>query len=267
MNDRLINSLYLSLILASTTLGALPPIASAETGSGALVSDGIMGFRDKKGRGPILSVSVSRPSKEGENHKILADAVVNHKEMQAYPVKFEFYVNRNLVATQIRSPELPGPVGYEVSPNVATTPFNYAVVATLLYPNRSFSSAVYGAVFAQDFATSLKSCTLTLANPSTDGSSASQTYSASSITVTQQSDEAFSVSFTTSTLSDGSSASEVEASASLSLAGEKINGSLVATRDEVKERFQISGTATLSDSTVDSFEAKTGDGNTQLACE
>jgi hypothetical protein len=267
MNNRLISSLALSYILASPFFSSLTPVASAETDGDILVSYGIGDFRDKKGRGPILSVSVSRPSKEGEHPKILADAAVNQPEMKPYPIRFEFYVNRNLVATQIRSPELPGPVGYEVLPNVATTPFNYAVVATMLTPNRSFSSAVYGAVFDQDLATKLTNCTLTLANPSVEGSGASQTYRANSISVTQQSNDSFSVSFTTSTLSDGTSASEVEASASLSLAAEKVTGSLLATRDSVKERFQISGTATLSDSNVDSFDAKTGDGATQLVCE
>lgn len=268
MNIRSVNSLPLAFILTSLFISPITPAAHAETASGVLVSDGIVGFRDKKGRGPVLSVSIQHPSKDGENPKIVADAVVNQKEMVVYPIKFEFYVNRNLVATQLRSPELPGPVGYEVVPSVATTPFNYAVIATLMYPNRSFSSAVYGAVYAQDITASLKSCTLTLANPSTDGSSSSQTYSASSITVLQQSNEAFSLSFTTSTLSDGSTASEVVASSSLTLKGEKVSGSLTATRDGVKEKFTISGSATLSDSdSLESFDAKSGDGATELKCE
>ena len=268
MKIRLSDSLPLTLALASTFIIPTIQVAHAESEGGVLVSDGIVGFRDKKGRGPILSVRIEQPSKEGENPKILADAVVNHKEMKVYPIKFEFYVNRHLVTTQIRSPELPGPVGYEVPPSVATTPFNYAVVATLLYPNRSFSSAVYGAVFAQEIAGNLKSCTLTLANPSTDGGSSSQTYSANTITVTQQSNDAFSVSFTTSTLSDGSSASDVEASSSLVLDGKKISGSLTATRDGVKERFSLEGSATLSDSdALESFDAKGDDGATELKCQ
>ena len=226
-----------------------------------------MGFRDRKGRGPILSVSTAPATGDETGTTINADATVNHHDFKVYPIKFEFYVNRQLVSTQISSPELPGPASYTVLQKDTPTPFNYAVVATLLYPNRSFSSAVYGAMFSNDFAASLKSCTLTLQNPSTTGSATSQTYSAPTITVTQQGNAAFTVAFTTSTLSDGGSASEVTANASLSVEGEKITGSLLTTRDSVSERFQLSGTATEKESVVDSFTAKTSDGTTALACE
>jgi hypothetical protein len=106
-------------------------------------AEGVSGTVDKKRRSPIIFVD---PKAEGRTVKILIDLFVPNEEYREYPVKVEFYVNRQLFATQIRSKELPGPLGVVLGPDVAVKPFNYSIVATLLHPNRQFVSVAQGAI-------------------------------------------------------------------------------------------------------------------------
>ncbi len=108
-----------------------------------LTTEGISGEADKGRRSPVLSASTSVGT---GNVKILVDAYVPSPQYQKFPIKFEIFVNRKLIVTQIRSTELPGPIGIDVGSNIATPPFNYSIVATLLHPNRQYTTVLNAAV-------------------------------------------------------------------------------------------------------------------------
>lgn len=134
--------------------------AMAQTEPGPLVlrSEGIAGDIDKHRRSPILSLS-TETSQTGA--RILVDTSVPDPVYAKYPVRVDFFVNRKLFSSQIRSPELPGPLGIEVPTALAALPFNYSVVATLIHPNRTFTTVINGAVFANTLG-KVYDCTLTL---------------------------------------------------------------------------------------------------------
>ena len=114
--------------------------------------EGIEGFVDYKHRGPVLTINAfyfaastsEAKSAGGAFSRILADAYVPNGDYAEYPIKFEFYINRQLVSTQLRSPAQPGPIGLTLPAGQTAPPFTYSVIATLLYPNRSFSTAING---------------------------------------------------------------------------------------------------------------------------
>jgi hypothetical protein len=62
-------------------------------------------------------------------------------------IKLKF-VNRKLIVTEIRSTELPGPIGIDV-PNSATPPFSYSIVATC-HPNRQYTTVLNGGGISVD---------------------------------------------------------------------------------------------------------------------
>ena len=70
--------------------------------------EGVSGDIDKKHRGPSLSVNAYA---EGSGAKILADAYVPNTEFTSYLIRFDFYINRRLFSSQIRSKELSGAIG------------------------------------------------------------------------------------------------------------------------------------------------------------
>ena len=114
--------------------------------------EGIEGFVDYKHRGPVLTINAfyfaastsEAKSAGGAFSRILADAYIPNEDYAEYPIKFEFYINRQLVSTQLRSPAQPGPIGLTLPAGQTAPPFSYSVIATLLYPNRSFSTVING---------------------------------------------------------------------------------------------------------------------------
>jgi hypothetical protein len=130
-----------------------------------LTTEGIQGSTDKKDRDPTLSVTevpIPASADGGARVKLLAYAEVASHEFKEFPIRFEFFVNQRLISTQVRSSDLDGPVGVDVTPDIATQPFNYSVIATVLHPNRQFTTMLTGASFASDLVASLD-CTATLA--------------------------------------------------------------------------------------------------------
>ena len=146
--------------LLSLALSMLSVVAEAQT----LSNEGIEGFVDAKHRGPVLTVGPSyfasgsneARSAGGAYGLLLVDASVPNTDYKEYPIRFEFYVNRQLVSTQLRSEALPGPIGLSIPTSMATVPFNYSVVATVLYPNRSFSTVINGAITTGELSISAK---------------------------------------------------------------------------------------------------------------
>lgn len=131
-----------SLLLLGHNASAATPTPTPAAGS-MISSEGVSGDIDLKRREPVLSVSVSAGLTAAT---IYADAYVENDGTSKYPIKFDFYINRSLFASQIRSSELPGAVGITVPYSAAPLPFNYSVLAQVITPNRIFSTVLNGAV-------------------------------------------------------------------------------------------------------------------------
>jgi len=233
-----------------------------------LTTEGISNDVDKKRRSPVVSASTQYSAKTN-TAKILVDAYIPNEDYQKYPIKFDFYVNRSLYASQIRSTELPGPIGIDVGASTATVPFNFAIVATLLHPNREFTTVLNGAVFATNLTSTLPSCSLTFTAQGTAGASSSgtTTYVAEEVPASQVANSGVTVSFTSSRLEDGSSADEVHADASLTFSGGNVSGTLTTTINGRGQSVTVSGEGTTEDAGVTALDVKSGDGLTTFKCE
>jgi hypothetical protein len=111
-------------------------------------AEGVAGTIDKKRRGPLVSVQqVHRPDRV----TILVDATHPRDDLKPYPIQLDYYVNRHLFTSQVRSPELPGALGVDIGADVATPPFNFTVVAKVLHPNSTWTTVVQGAAEPQQF--------------------------------------------------------------------------------------------------------------------
>ncbi len=224
---------------------------------GTLVNSGIAGDMDAKDRAPILTETHSGR----DPVKFIADVEVANKDYAKYPVEVKWFINRKLFATQLRSPELPGALGVDIGIDIAEPPFTYAVIATLIHPNRQFSSSIYGAVYPEDLATTLD-CTFTLENFGT--AEETLAFVANSVKLKQSGNTGFSVEFEAKDTDNENSLvlvanlskdSEIAASGS---ANYKINDeSLIAA---------ISGDLVFTNSSLSSVDLSNSDGSVVLKC-
>lgn len=254
------------LVLAVTAVGMTPAAQaqdddeddapSATPVSKVLVGEGIAGEIDKHRRGPTVSVETQVSN---GNSKILVDAYVAAEEFQKFPIQFQFFVNRQLFATQIRSPELPGPVGIDVSSSAASVPFNYAIVATVLHPNRQYISVIQGAVFATDLAATLD-CTVTLGS----GDSA-ESFAGNGVSVTQTGNDSVALSFTAESLTTGN---DITVTANATVDDSSLSGSATIKKaDDSTQKVDLTGAVTLDDDDeVSSIALDSDDGETTISC-
>lgn len=221
---------------------------------------------DKKRRGPVVSIGTEVVSTSGSSSqvKILADAFVPAEEYKNYPIEFKFFVNGLLRETQIRTVQLPRPVGIVVGTDIATPPFNWTIVATLLHPNRQFVTVAQGAVFGRDLGRTYD-CSLTLSSVAS-GDSSSSVYVADGVSAGQVSNSDITLNFMTSLLDDGTETNELVAAASLSFRGTSATGSLTTTVDGRSVTTAVSGTTT-GDGTVETINVQSSDGLTKLECD
>lgn len=222
-----------------------------DTGGEALNAEGIVGTVDKKRRSPVI---IFNPKTEGEKTTLLVDAVVPNEDYQQYPIQFQFFINRRLVSTQIRSKELPGPIGIEVTPQLASRPFNYTMVATLLHPNRQFVSVAQGAVYAQTISSSLP-CVLTITN---EGKKVE--YREATVPLVQSGNSSFTLAFEAISTTEGSR----DVKGTFSFAGDIITGSLNPDEGEAPELVQ--GTITRASGAITAFDVKNNLGTVELNC-
>jgi hypothetical protein len=260
--------------VASTPSDGTPaPEPTVVPASSVITSEGISGDVDKKRRGPLVSVgtqySKGNGSKGSEVAKILVEAVTQNDDYKQYPIRVDFFINRNLFTSQMRSTELPGPLGVEITPDTARVPFSYSVVATLLHPNREFTTVIHGAVFATDLGSTLSTCTLTVTSAQSGGTTATQkvSYVAKDVQVAQSGNSAATVSFETSELEDGSSSDTVTTNALLSFAGTTVSGTLTTTISGRPQVVDVTGTGAIGGNGVSSFSVSSADKGTALACE
>jgi hypothetical protein len=260
---------YGVLTLASCVLlPALAPAQDSSPAAGSLVAEGISNTMDKKRRNPVLTIGQKYlPAAGGKpaRGQLLADASIPAPEYREYPIQFQFFVNGVLRETQFRSLELPRSIGIEVTPDVAPVPFNWTIVATLLHPNRQFTTVAQGAIFAQDLGRTY-SCELMLSNVSEGGAEGSP-YVADDVVANQTGNNSVSVEFASSTLADGSEVGAITASASIAFgSGTNASGTLTTTVDGRSQVSQLTGTSEAEDGAITSFDLKSADNLTTLSC-
>ena len=273
------SSLTLVSTVSAQTTSPAPTASPAATATPSgppptLTSEGISGDVDKKHRGPLVSIGTDYTKGNGtagsEIARVLVDASIPNDEYKKYPIRFDFYVNRQFFASQLRSTELPGPIGIEVPAERAKVPFNYSVVATLLHPNREFTTIIHGAIFANELNSTLSSCTLAV--PETlaggDNSVSKISYKAEDITVEQTGNESARISFTSSALADGSDAEEeVQMQASLAFSGTTVTGSVVTTVNGESTTSDVSGTGAIGANGLSAVSVASQASTVTLACE
>ncbi len=233
------HTLILLVLLFSSVL-----VSAQET---TVMSPGLAGERDKNGRNPELFVTRVIGS---DNVTLRVDAHVPNKEYQQYPIQFDFYVNRQFMTSQIRSQELPGPIGVTIGHDIATPPFNYAVVAKVLHPTRSTHSMVAGAAFNNELSSTIN-CTLEYLEES---------YSAA-VSFQQASDTqtGFSAEFT------NSAAKNITVSGTVNLASGSASSDLSVLDAGETTTYATTGEAEVTDSTLKSLNLAAAD--LTLDCE
>jgi len=259
-----------AIVIAAGTIGTtlLGPTAYAQdsaapgTSTTVLTTEGVVGDIDKHRRGPQLSVS----TEVGENVvQILADASMPNSQFAKYPLQFDFFINRRLFSSQVRSIELPGPIGVDVGSDIATPPFNYTVVAKVLHPNSVYTTVIQGAVYANDYTTTFTECTLTtvVTSDDLDLDDVTTIYSAEDVLMNQVSNGNVSMSF-----SAASSDASTKVDSSLAISGSEVSGTITTSSLGV---LDVAGLVTLPAGTttvqgVTSLNVESVDGAVALKC-
>lgn len=212
--------------------------------------EGVSGSIDKKRRNPVLSVGTKFSD---TSVSILADAFVPHDEYKEYPLQFDFYINRALYASQIRSKELPGPVGVVVTSDVVPLPFNYSVVVKVLHPNRTFTTVLNGAATTPSDEPTFNCSVQTIDIEGND-----VTYAAADVAIPTVSNDAFSSSFTGVSSSAGNTSISVQASTT----SDGATGTLTIG----DESFAVEGSVTTSDEAVSSFSFTGTEDEVSVSC-
>ncbi|NLF25217.1 MAG: hypothetical protein GX589_06110 [Deltaproteobacteria bacterium] len=246
------------LIVAAPTLHADEVVVT---------SRGVAGDMDSENRDPVLSVGRNATP---ENVKLLVDAYIENNEYKNYPIKFEFFVNRNLILAQIRSPELPGPIGIDIPPTTATMPFNYTVSACMIHPNQSFCTVINGAADGTDDKVSYN-CTLTLMEATGDvdededaiGGETTD-YSAEGVTLENQGVNSYAFSFTAKTEDH---AKEATITGTLKVEDQNATSLITVKTSDETDPVEASGTAVTEDDRLSSFKVSDDDETLNLSCK
>lgn len=214
------------------------------------ISPGLAGEKDARGRNPELYVT--RVHNEG-SISLQVDAHVPHPDYQRYPIQFNFYVNRQLFTSQIRTEELPGAIGVDIGPDIATPPFNYAVIAKVLHPHRSTHSMVVGAVYSTELSVAL-ACTIT---------TPSATYTIADSNTAQIGNDQFNVDI----LAEDSNGEEVSVVGTVSLSGTDATATLQLTENNATGTVATTGTISLDSNTLAGLNLSDSGGSLSIACE
>ena len=239
-----------SQVLLLSFLSATPVFADT------IVAQGVAGDMDSHSRCPVLTVSTEN---NPDNVKILADAYMQTSAYKKYPIRFDFYINRKLFATQIRSPELPGAVGVDIGPDVAVPPFNYTVIAEIVHPNRNFTTVIQGAVFNSE---TVKTYDCESTYVTSEGFE--YVFTKDGVELTQTSDKTYSIN-----MSATSSATEnkLTLTGSISISQEDTaSANLVASFEDSSDSYDLTGKATFNKNTLDSFELADSGNVLKLSC-
>ncbi len=249
-------SLTAGILLNMTNAMAQDATPTLIPSSGTITGEGISGESDRDRRSPTVSVNAST-SETGS--KILVDAYIADPEFKNYPIQFDFYINRQFYTSQLRSSELPGPIGIDIPLTAATTPFNYSVVAKTMHPNRVFTTIINGAVFSSNLNASFD-CTLTTGINSDD----SIVYISNNTSIEQSGNSSVSLSFEAESTPDGH---EVSASSNISISGTEATGTIVIEEDGNEARtVNVTGTVEQTDSKLTSLSLTSTEADVTLSC-
>lgn len=242
-------SLILSAFLCQFLAGG--PALADDLVISTVTSQGVSGYQDLKGRDPVLTVSAVS---SGPTIKILADAYVKNGDFSQDPIEYQFFVNRRLFSTQIQAKELPGAVGVDIGADVATPPFNYSVIATLIHPNRQFKTVIHGAVYGSNLLATMD-CVL---QDSTSGDAGIEV-SASGVQTSQPGND-------TITLSFEGNPGKVGVAAEATNSGGALSGTISVSKSSGTNTVEASGTIKFENSQVKSLEMSSSDGKVNLTC-
>ena len=221
-----------------------------------ITGEGVSGDVDKKRRSPTVSISTHN---NGGSVKILVDAYIADPEFKHYPIQFDFYVNRRFFTSQIRSNELPGPIGVDIGSNTAVTPFNYTVIARTLHPNREFTTVINGAVFSSNLAR-IFDCTLTTQINSDDP----RDYIANNISFDQSGNNSLSIGFEAHSTPSGH---RVVLAGSLTISGSEANGIFsLAENNSPTRTVNLNGNADMSNGSLSAISLTSSDSDVALSC-
>ena len=219
--------------------------------------EGVSGDGDKGRRGPVLSVSHSVDS---SGATILVDAYTPSSDFTKYPIRFDFYVNRSLYASQLRSSEQPGAIGVTVPTAVASVPFNFAIVATVLHPNRLYTSVAEGKVFTSDLSTTLTCTVTTAASADSEGNE----YTVAGISTTQSDNAAVSFSFS-APASDTAPGASV--SVNLTTNGNNASGTISIVEDGSESNSAVTGAIERESDQLTFIEISSDGAAPSLTCQ
>lgn len=214
------------------------------------VTEGISGLRDKYGRDPILTVS---REVIGDSVQILVDTQVSDDELQKYPIRYDFFINRNFVTSQIRSPELPGPIGITVGKET-TLPFTYTVMATIIHPSRTFSSVINGAAYANEITSAALTCSVTYQT---------LTYTTENVTLIQSAEGQLALNLKAE-LEDES---DVTVSGTVLLSDSQASSTLTVEKDGQTESIETSGTVEKEGNTVEELSLADSTDKITINCQ
>lgn len=235
-------------------------VAPTASPSNVLIMEGIGGDVDRGNRNPTLSVEVKRV---GQGVKILADATVGNEGYAHYPVKFEFFVNRKLFATQIRTQALPGAVGVDIGPDIAVPPFNYTAIATLLHPNRQFTTVIEGSVYALDLVTTFD-CSIT--RPA-DNEDSIKLFTEDGVSTAQTGNSSLTIAINNAKNTSGSLSATLNGAVIVKTSDNSASATLSyveGSQDPVS--LELSGSATLQNGKLTALSLTSADGETALRC-
>ncbi len=216
---------------------------------------GVAGEDDSQSRGPLLSASTENI---GGATEIQVEVTQRNREYQQYPIRVEFYVNRRLVSKQVRSAELPGPLGVTVSHDTTSLPFNYTVIAEVIHPEgTNFPTILNAAVFSSDLRGRLD-CTLSLVGET------NSEFVENGVSIQQTGNETLRISFNGSGISS-------DDKASFSFTGNATGGTLSGSgsttiNSGVSQANNLTGTITQEDSGVSALDLSSSDGSVSFRC-
>ncbi len=251
--------------LLLTAVSALAASAAAQSSAPTLVGEGIYGDVDKYRRDPVVSVGIVHGSSVVS---LRVDAYVKDDDYEKYPIQFNFFVNRKLYSTQIRSKALPGAIGVDIPNDVAAPPFNYTIIATMLHPNRQFTTMIEGAVFGNNLGATLD-CTLTL--PAATGGTPApgedpDVFTESSVSTLQTGENTFTLGMTKAQDASNTESLALHTAVTVNLSDNTAQGTLVITRDGEESSKPATGKITVSSGNLSGLSLTSSDGTTIMSC-
>ena len=225
---------------------------------------GVADRDDKQSRSPVVTVSAIPGA---TNTRLLVDAYQRNDAYARYPMQFDFYINRKLFSSQYRSNRLPGPVGVDIGPDVATLPFNYAVVVKVLTPHGDpYTTVVESAVFA-NFLNGQLDCTVSFISTETAD------FVKNAVEVRQIGNESLQLSFEDASAIASSNTVSATFSATIDTSSSPTNptmtGTLTTTINGMASSMRtetVTGTATLGTDSITAISVSSEDSSLTLKC-